>query len=331
MLRTRLVLLALPALLTLLASSAPAWALQTLDASDGATVPALISIQEPTRVRVDGLPITDVVGNLYSSHNCEGGSANATSPGSAGTGTNIGTLAPGALAPSSLAPTVINPAGEVALECDRDKGEIYLRPVTPGQGAWANTGAVAAPAVKPINLFVSTAQGTYTLVLQRVDRPADTIVIRDPAGAAAARSSRVADRHVPALAGSEVSSRSRLDAPLGPAPSHIRSLKAMLVMMATDRVPSDVRVEEVNQPIQLWTQSQFSLMRTYQGRGLIGERYQLTNISAEPLVLADQEFDRESGHVVAVSIENHNLLPGGSTVVYVIRLDQTDASSGGRP
>jgi conjugal transfer pilus assembly protein TraK len=37
------------------------------------------------------------------------------------------------------------------------------------------------------------------------------------------------------------------------------------------------------------------------------------------MVLAEQEFDRETGGVLAVAIENHNLRPGDSTTVFVIR------------
>ena len=36
-------------------------------------------------------------------------------------------------------------------------------------------------------------------------------------------------------------------------------------------------------------------------------------------MLAEQEFDRETGDVLGVAIENHNLRPGESTSVYVIR------------
>ena len=89
--------------------------------------------------------------------------------------------------------------------------------------------------------------------------------------------------------------------------------------MASDRAPTDIRVEEVNRPIQLWVEARFSLIRLYEGRGLIGERYILTNVSNQNMVLAEQEFDRETGSVLAVSIENHNLRPGESTTVYVIR------------
>jgi conjugal transfer pilus assembly protein TraK len=89
--------------------------------------------------------------------------------------------------------------------------------------------------------------------------------------------------------------------------------------MASDRAPTDIRIDEVNRPIQLWAEARFSLIRLYEGRGLIGERYILTNVSNQNMVLTEQEFDRESGTVLAVSIENHNLRPGESTTVYVIR------------
>jgi conjugal transfer pilus assembly protein TraK len=99
----------------------------------------------------------------------------------------------------------------------------------------------------------------------------------------------------------------------------VRALKGMLVAMAADRPPTDIRVDEVNRPIQLWQEAKFALVRLYEGRGLVGERYVLTNVSTQDMVLAEQEFDRERGGVLAVSIENHNLRPGESTSVYVIR------------
>ena len=169
------------------------------------------------------------------------------------------------------------------LECDSDRGEIYVRPVG-GMG-------------KPVNLFVSSATATYTLLLRRSDTPADTILIRDKT-----------PRQSKATA-----------APDARQGTHVRSLKAMLVAMSSDRVPTDVRVEEVNRPVQLWTEARFSLVRIFEGRGLVGERYLLTNVSDQNMVLAEQEFDRENGGVLAVSIENHNLRPGETTTVYVIR------------
>lgn len=250
--------------------SLPARALQVLDARDGVAIEAILSIKEPTRIRIEGAPITDVFGNIHSS-NC--GSAAGASPG------------------ASIVTPATNPGGEIVLECDRDKGEIYIRPV--GDSA------------KPVNLFISSAQATYTLVLRRSDTPADTIVIRD----------RTVRQPAPPAVGSP--------GPLGPSANHVRAMKAMLVAMASDRVPADMRVDEVNRPMQLWAEARFSLMRRYEGRGLLGEKYLLQNISSAVMVLAEQEFDREDspdgGQVVGVAVENHNLRPGESTNVFVIR------------
>jgi conjugal transfer pilus assembly protein TraK len=253
-------------------SSRPAQALQTIDARDGVAVEAVLSIKEPTRIRIEGAPITDVFGNIHSS--------NCASPTTAATAAGAGITAP-----------ATHPGGEIVLECDRDKGEIYIRPV--GESG------------KPVNLFVSSAQATYTLVLRRSDTPADTIVIRD----------KTPRQVQPTAAGAP--------GPLGPSANHVRAMKAMLLAMASDRVPADIRVDEVNRPLQLWTEARFSLMRRYEGRGLLGEKYLLKNTSAAVMVLAEQEFDRpdskDGGQVVGVAVENHNLRPGESTNVFVIR------------
>jgi len=246
-----------------LLASAPAFALQLIEARDGVTADATLSLREPTRIRIEGVPITDVFGNIYSS-SC--GQAAGTPP----------------------SVPAVNPSGEVVLECDRDKGEVYVRPV--------------GSTTKPVNLFVSSARATYTLLLRRSDTPADTIVIRD--------------KTPRPMTDAQASQSIRLQ---GQAPNHVRSLKAMLTAMASDRVSPDIRVEEANRPVQLWAEARFSLMRIYEGRGLIGEQYQLTNVSAKPMVVAEPEFDREDGNVRAVAIENHNLRPGESTRVYVIR------------
>lgn len=259
-------------------------ALQVIDMSDGASVEAILSIQEPTRIRIEGAPITDVFGNIYSS-GCAAPQAAASLP-------TAVAPAPAGATPQAAMPIApaVNPAGEIVIECDRDKGEIYVRPVGEGK--------------KPINLFVSSAKGTYTLLLRRADTPADTIVIRDKA-ALQRRSDATAPRPAP-----------------GSAASHVRGLKALLVAMATERVPIDLQVEDVAQPITLWREARLTLERTYRGRGLVGERYTLQNVSEAPMVLTEQEFDREddeAGSVAGVAIEHHNLRPGERTLVFVIR------------
>ncbi len=247
-------------------------ALQVLDAQDGVAIEAIVSLREPTRIRIEGAPILDLIGNVYQS--------NCASPHPLDAG----------LAPIGQPTTPqVNPAGEFVLTCDRDKGEVYLRPVGDSR--------------KPINVFVSSATATYTLLLRQADVPADTIVIRNPA-----------ERVRP-------SSPDR--SPRGLSPSHIRSLKALLVAMAGNRVPADLQVQELGQPVQLWAGTRFTLVRRYEGRGLVGELYLLQNTGAAPLELAEQSFDREEGRVAAVAIEHRRLDPGEATSVFVLRIGGT--------
>lgn len=267
---------------TALSLGLQAHALQVVEASDGVAVEAIVSLKEPTRIRIEGAAITDVFGNIHSSH-CgtppaiSGAPATPPSP-------------PGLASPASLTSSPTNPAGDVVVECDRDKGEVYIRPV--------------GDALRPINLFVSSATATYTLLLRRSDTPADTIVIRD-------KTPQALRTGVPEAA------------PAGPAPSHVRVMKGLLVAMSSDRVPADVRVEEVSKSIQLWAEARFTLLRRYEGRGYIGEKYALQNVSLVPMVLAEQEFDRpdsrSGGEITGIAIEHHNLRPGETTSVYVIR------------
>ena len=269
---------------TALSFGLQAHALQVVEASDGVAVEAIASLKEPTRIRIEGTPITDVFGNIYSSH-CGGSPlpAAAASPG-------VPSTTPGPATPAALTSPAVNPAGDVIVECDRDKGEVYIRPV--------------GDATRPINLFVSSASATYTLLLRRSDTPADTIVIRD-------KTPRALRPATPDAA------------PSGPAPNHVRTMKALLVAMASDRVPQDVRVEETSRSIQLWAEARFTLLRLYEGRGLTGEKYTLQNVGTAPMVLAEQEFDRPDsragGAVAGIAIEHHNLRPGETTSIYVIR------------
>lgn len=184
----------LPAIALALLTSAQAQALQLVEARDGVTVEASISVKEPTRIRLESGSIADVFGNIYSSTCGQG-----PQPGGS---------------PAAGAAPQVNPLGEVVLECDRDKGEIYVRPIGSGN--------------KPINLFVSSERATYTLLLKRTDTPADTIVIRDKTP----QQAQAFESRIPA----SLSGRS---------PVHIRALKTMLIAMATDRVETDIRVEEI--------------------------------------------------------------------------------------
>jgi len=174
-----------------------------------------------------------------------------------------------------------NPAGDVIVETDPAKGELYVRPVS-------------TSATKPINLFVSTTHATYTLLLQPVDMPADTIVLRD-------RTSRVA--------------RSAVSP--GKAPTHVRALTGFLTAMANDAPTADMRVEDTALDVRLWQGTRFTLLRRYESPGLIGERYLLTNLGEAALALESRWFGKEG--VLGVAVEQATLEPQASTHVFVMR------------
>ena len=106
------------------------------------------------------------------------------------------------------------------------------------------------------------------------------------------------------------------------ATSHHSQIKNMIYVMANDQGDADQElagIEKVayNKLITLWLETEFLLLDTYTTEGIRGERYQLTNISNKPLVLQEQEFYRKN--VVAVAVQNLNLAPQQSTIVYIVR------------
>lgn len=248
-----------------LAAPWPAHAQQWLDVRDGARVEAIIATREATRIRMAEGPITDVFGNIYANH--------CPPPGPAVAGATA--------LPPPATPTVLHADGELVLDCDRARGELFVQPVGAG--------------TKPINLFIASRTGTYTLLLRRADVPADTLVLRDTGAAA--------------------SDRVRRDAPT----LSRRTLKTLLAAMVTGRAPADMRSAAHAQTVPLWQDTRFVLRRTHHWRGLTGETYALTNLGATPLALAETDFDAPGRAIVAIALEQPTLAAGATRAVYVVR------------
>ena len=98
-------------------------------------------------------------------------------------------------------------AGEFILEKDDEKGQIFVRPTDP-------------QSTKPINLFLTSDRGTVALLLQPVDTPSDSIVIRE------LKESSTAPTRL------EASGR------------HVRTIKNLLLALAGDALPEDMEVKE---------------------------------------------------------------------------------------
>ena len=171
-------------------------------------------------------------------------------------------------------------AGEFVLEKDEEKGQIFIRPVSPDS-------------TKPINLFVTSERSTVALLLQPVDTPSDTIVIRegrDP------------------LTSTPRMERSGL---------HVRTIKNLLLAMASDALPDDMEVRESGLELALWPGVRLTLHRTWLGAGIVGEKYQLANNGRADLNLAERDLYKPG--VMAVSLEKGSLRPSESTNLFVIR------------
>jgi len=174
--------------------------------------------------------------------------------------------------------------GEFVLEKDEDKGQIFIRPVS-------------VDSTKPINLFITSERSTIGLVLQPVDTPSDTLVIRE--------------------ARDPLTSTSRMEK----SGRHVRTIKNLLLAMAGDALPDDMVVREPTQELSLWPGVRLNLQRVWLGTGIVGEKYQLANIGSTELNLAEGDLYKPG--VMAVSLEQGRLRPGESTNLFVIRERRT--------
>jgi len=97
--------------------------------------------------------------------------------------------------------------GEIAVEADNEKGEVYIKPLAVGP--------------KPINIFVVTEKSTFPIIAQASDIPAESIIIRDRGGR-------------------NTLSRQELSSP------YVRSLKNVLLAVAGDNPPAGYEVRNLN-------------------------------------------------------------------------------------
>ena len=180
---------------------------------------------------------------------------------------------------------VTGSAGEFLLEKDDEKGQIFVRPIDP-------------QSTKPINLFLTSDRGTVALLLQPVDTPSDSIVIREPSERSAAPT--------------------RLEA----SGRHVRTLKNLLLALADDALRDDMQALEPARDIALWPGTRLSLNRVLQGTGVVGERYHLTNTSDTTIEVAETALFKSG--VMAISVEQSSLRPGEATNLFVIRERKSD-------
>jgi conjugal transfer pilus assembly protein TraK len=176
-------------------------------------------------------------------------------------------------------------AGEFLLEKDEESGEIFIRPTAPDS-------------TKPINVFLGTTRSTIALLLQPVDMPAESIVIRDSRDA------------LPEASRLERSGR------------HVRTMKNLLLAMADDARPDDMAVRDSGRELALWPGTRLTLERQWLGGSVVGEKYLLLNTGPSALSLYERDLFRRG--VMALSIAQAALRPGEYTALFVIRSRRAD-------
>lgn len=168
--------------------------------------------------------------------------------------------------------------GDFIMEKNDELGQVLIKPM----------------ADHPFSVFITDDRGrAYPILMTPVDVPADMVVLKDKTRKAAAPS--VVEK----------------------AGSYERTIKGMVLIMASGAIPSDMDIREIGQDIPLWKEARLSLERTYIGQSIVGEKYTLANVSGAAMVVAEQELYRKG--VLGISVENMNLAPGEATNVFVVR------------
>ena len=180
---------------------------------------------------------------------------------------------------------------ELELEWDKVAGQIYVTPVT---------------GKKNINLFVtSSSNKTYLLNLNTTGKMADSIVIRE-------KSAQIEQlqkfQQTQARIPQAVSNKQD---------NYIRSIKAFLIAIANNNTAGfGVQVTPSYAEVPLWKEVLFIRKNRYAAADLYAESYTITNITKQPIVLAEQEFYK--ARVLAVAIRKQQLAPGEQTEVFII-------------
>lgn len=193
------------------------------------------------------------------------------------------------------------PGGRVLVLKDEEQGEVYLKPVPPVSMRGMDGNLLPGPltgSIPPIKLDVKTDRGTVGLLLQPADVVGDTISLRITGGELRAASPELREKNT----------------------AHTRSVKALTLAMASPALAGEVQAQRLprgGQEMALWKEARFTLVAKYEVPGLVGEAYELTNVSSEPMVIDERELYRPG--VLSVGLRFLNLAPGATTPVWIVR------------
>lgn len=94
------------------------------------------------------------------------------------------------------------------------------------------------------------------------------------------------------------------------------AIRRVLLALARDAEPEDMTAKDTLEIVPLWNEARFVLVRILDGT-LLGEKYQLTNLSKGRMVIDERELYRRG--VLAVMVESLELEPGEATQIMIVR------------
>ncbi len=195
-----------------------------------------------------------------------------------------------------------NPNGRLMLTKDEADGELYVKPMPPASPL---PGGPYTPATTPVKLDVKSDRGSFAMLLQPADTVGETITLRITGGSI---------KTTPESANAFVEK----------AGSHERAIKALTLAMANPALADAAPGRDVSggpQEVALWKEARFVLKRTHEVPGLVGEVYDLTNISSQRMVIDERELYHQG--VLSVAARRLVLEPGETTPVWIVRQSAT--------
>jgi len=174
---------------------------------------------------------------------------------------------------------------KVALEANVETGQAIFRPAT----------------LSPFTLFVQTLSGnTYTLAVTPQQKLiGQSIVINEFSTA----DQSGADRGLGIVAYKNV----------------VKRLLRDIEQMQGVRELRGFRLVSVNKVKPLWAETRIVHVNSWTRNDMIIDRYLVTNITDQALVMEEREFTGLGQTIRAISIRKHSLAPAESSVMYTVR------------
>lgn len=189
---------------------------------------------------------------------------------------------------------------QLKISTDEQTGQIFVFPIKRNNPVIATTkiGNLTAQTItgSVINMFVISETGaTYTLHLRLQSIPSETILIKPSGGGNTRASSTDFTNHI------------------------VTMIEDMYLNHGTE---DGYAVSELNTPIKLWKEVDFTLYKTYSDELLAGSVYILRNKADNQIRLSENQFWKPN--TIAIAIEKPVLEPGELTKIFVLEAAQNE-------